>query len=248
MTNDLPGTPEGDELPGTGFETGVEDEAQEGAPSGEEDSLLPSEVPPALQPQLRAIEKQMKAVLTRKTQELANERKSLGESAYKASILDGLMSDPEIVQILTEKTSQRAGKGSRAQAEADDLDPVTALRQEMQRMIAPVAGELRRLQAERERDKLFSTQPEAETLRESLVEVLQGNPHLTLEQAFRVARDMKREQTERKTKVQKTVEGNRTAVESPGGTRREVDVSQNGKLRSFAESAESALKAYGFEG
>lgn len=252
-----PGIPQGS--PGNPQETEddlTEDETTEATPSTEtEDSgasdstQSPTEVtfydakkvPPELQPTF----KEMQAALTRKTQDLATQRKGLVEAEYKANLFDQLIGHPEIVQTL-ERIRDGQGSGTpQAEAEAEgpeDLDP--AVSRVLSRALQPLQAQIEQLKvqlaAEKEAAAFKQAHPDYESVKDKMLEAWRANPAFTMEEAYRWARyeelTNQQQTTARRTRTAKA------AVETPGVP---AAAKKFKSAQSVTEAAEQALEQLG---
>lgn len=150
-----------------------------------------TKVPPELKPTFQ----EMQASLTRKYQELANQRRSLEPVQQKAQLFDALMADPEVVDVLNTLRTQRGsgGRGSDNGDEGTDAgsgdDPrVRNLENQFQQMQRQMEQQLIQSSVFSEREELTKCYPDWPKYRDWMGVAIQENPNRDLEAAYLVAR------------------------------------------------------------
>jgi len=233
---------EGTELPLEGSEG-----QQEPLPGEPEEKTFfnPADVPEELRPTFREMKKGhtqalQEVAVTRK--QLETERQGLGAAAYKAQLFDALTGDPRVQGFLKNLQDQGEGPVLSDESETDStLDP--QVEKLLAQRLVPVEKELRTLREQTalaaERQNFLAAHPDFvfDEWKDDLERAWTMVPNLTMEAAFRIARD---ERTQRDmATMRKKTEAARTTVERggvPGAT-----AGRPREIKSFRDAVDASL-------
>lgn len=200
-----------------------------------------SQVPEELQPTFREMQK----AFTQKTQQVAEDRKALGEAGYKAQLLDQLLANDQVTEFLRSLRSGSPPSGGSKGALPAGSDVASIVRAELARHLGPIDEQNRHLAVRLEKQEFEARYPEYTKVRDIMSEGFkrqQHNGNFTMEDAYFWARGKAAIEADRRGSVQASRASR--AVEQNGTSR---PASQGQKINGFWDAVNAALEEGGLD-
>jgi hypothetical protein len=211
LPNDPGSVPEGDlnfDLEGGDEGTGQDSDGSAGGESESSASFYDASKVPE---ELRASFTEMQGAMTKKSQKMSAAVRAAEAKAQalseKAQTLDQIMSEPRFVAYLQAVASGQDPLGSGMSNDADGLEP--EIQAQVERAVQPHKAELLRMQQrmalEQEKSQFVVAHPDWPKWKGAMDAEWNGNQHLTMEQAYGMARyrAAQRQADSRRTEVER---------------------------------------------
>lgn len=221
----------------------------EGESQQEQAFYAASDVPEALRPTFR----EMQAALTRKTQEvseqkkvLARDREQLQATAHRAQLFDTVMADPRVRTFL--QSLQDSETEGDPETSMDGVSSEPDVQRFVKQAISPLQQKLTQLERQAaltaEREAFLRNHPDfdQEGYRDELERIWTRNPSISMEDAYAIASHSKAQRA-RAVDVKKT-QAAKATVEKPGTSL--PASSAEGPVKSFSDAVNKSLRELGF--
>lgn len=229
--------PVNDPIPPTGEaeldELELTDEGKGESPVDSED-FLPGQIPPELQ----AVADGFKKAYTKKTQALSEKMKAAEASLSKAQLWDRALSDPRIVQFLSNLDNEGMDVGDEGSEGEEPIEGLTKAISPLQDRLQKLEQRSRELEIQKEKSEFLSTHPDWEQLvgKDGMEQSWRENPYASMEAAFQAA-------VGRKVLARRVANRNRQSavVESPGSPRKSIEERPIGSFEDAVAQARREL-------